>query len=180
MDTNANIFDASIRRINATATAFGSEVVSGKDALAIASTQRPPQDPERTRFQNGDEFTVPATEEDPHWVAVAMRQGGRPVARLLAEVARNGNTLIIETFCGTFLKSGSTPEGETFRSITQFKDGTDLADLALTCANAGEIWRLLMGKRFKVSDATERKVRRYTNDGQCIVRNTWTYTFTEI
>ena len=177
---NTSIFDSAVKRSEASAKAFGVELVSGKSAFDNANNQRPPQDPERTRFQDGDEFTVPATEDDPHWVALPMRQGGRPVTRLLNEVSRNGKSLVVETYCGTFLKSGSQPDGTTFRSVTHLKDGTDLADLALTCASAGEIWRLLFGKRFKVTNPREVQARRYTNDGQCITRSTWTYTFTEI
>jgi len=177
---NTSIFDAALSRAQKTAQGFGTEMLSGKDAFENSATQRPPQDPERTRFQDGDEFTVPATKDDPHWVAVAMRNAGKPVTRLLAEVDRQGKKVIIDTFCGTFLKAGPTPDGGTFRSTTILKDGTDLADLALTCASAAEIWTILFGRRFKVSNAREVQARRYTNDGQCITRATWTYTFTEI
>lgn len=177
---NTSIFDAALARAEKTAQGFGTEMLSGSAAFENSATQRPPQDPERTRFQDGDEFTVPNLKDDPHWVAVAMRNAGKPVTRLLAEVDRKGQKVIIDTFCGTFLKAGPTPDGQTFRSVTKLKDGTDLADLALTCANAAEIWTILFGRRFKVSNAHEVQARRYTNDGQCIVRNTWVYTFTEI
>jgi hypothetical protein len=174
-----NLFDLHIQQAKRQAEALGATLTSGKDAFAYSKGRRIPKDPERSRLMDGDTFTIPTDETSDQWLAYPISEGGEPTNRLLANVNRGGNILPIEIFVGTLLKSVTKTDGQIARTTTILKDGRNLADVALGCVDSSDVWRLVFGKTFSVSNAMEVEVRSLRN-GQPSTRHTYTYTLTEI
>lgn len=175
-----DLFAVARRQAEQQAVRNGSSLTTSTAAFSAGGNGRPPRDPERIRLHANDVFQVPADQSSDQWIAAPLSSGGKPVLRLLAKVQRDGAEIPIEIFCGTFCKSGSTPEGQHVATQTKFKDGNTADNLAQVCVTSGEFWSHLFGKTFKVITEKQVTIKARTRDGQPTTRDTMIYVIEEV
>lgn len=118
-------------------------------------------------FCKGDIFTVPSTQEDPHWISKPMLKGGDAFLQLQIVLPREGSSKIVDISTATLFNCGTTIDGSHFETVTRLKDGSTCKDVAKVNKTDGEFWKALFGKTFIIVSVKDVKVRiRLIHDSQ--------------
>lgn len=146
-----SLFDAQMRRAQATATNNGKPLVSGSEAFAIDNKPRR-RSLDNSVFHDGDTVVVPFLptdtahpEDKDKWLALPINRGGDPVLRAHCLVTdKDGKQSVKELFAGTLCKFVRDRETQAEVATT----GTAV-DAIADCETNTEIWQKLAGKTLK-------------------------------
>lgn len=158
MDT---LFSFAIEYNKAVCEKWGVEIKTGLDAFESNNTlvRRNLED---SMFHVGDIIEIPADKTSKQWLSLPVAKGGDPVVRPLCRVtAADGTVTARELFYGTLTKS--VRNRETKKSVSV--KGT-IVDELRNCIMQEEGWEKLLGKKLKVTNATEVPIIRRGWNGQ--------------
>lgn len=118
-------------------------------------------------FCKGDIFTIPSTQNDPHWISKPKVKGGDAYLQLQIVMPREGSSKIVDISAATLFNCGTTLDGSHFETVTRLKDGSTCKDVAKVNKTDGEFWKALFGKTFIIVSVKDVKVRiRLIHDSQ--------------
>lgn len=157
MDT---LFSFAIEYNKAWCNKLNVEMKTGLDAFESNDTvvRRSLED---AMFHEGDIIEIPAKDSE-QWISCPVAKGGNAVTRPVCKVTdKDGNVTARELFYGTLTKSVQNRETKETVSVTG-----SVVDLLRNCILQKEGWLKLVGKKLKITGATEVPIIRRGWNGQ--------------
>lgn len=142
---------------------LGVEMKSGREAFEANANTVVRRSLDEALYHEGDVLELAASFDDEgRWLSLPVAKGGDPVFRAVCKVTdKDGNVTARELFYGTLTKSVQNRETKQTVSVT----GT-VVDLLRNCILQNDGWQKLLGKKLKITKATEVPIIRRGWNGQ--------------
>lgn len=136
---------------------------SGREAFEANANTVVRRSLDEALYHEGDVLELAASFDDEgRWLSLPVAKGGDPVLRAVCKVTdKDGNVTARELFYGTLTKSVQNRETKQTVSVT----GT-VVDLLRNCILQNDGWQKLLGKKLKITGATEVPIIRRGWNGQ--------------